>query len=392
MAPPVSANDPGQGTMNAALLRWTLVDARRLGTTEELLSSFGSMLVDAGVPVSRINAPMWVRHPLVRVAGWTWTNGETGPRVTSFKVSEIDASFTRMYVGSPFPLVVEDGVDFIRRRIGDADCPMDFTVLADLRAAGVTDYVILGGTLSRCDRTALTFATRAPDGFTDTHLGILIEALPAFLLHLDLRLASELTETVCRTYLGPRTGPRVVAGHIRRGEVERVDAVIGFCDLRGFTAASDVRSPEDVTELLNLWFDAIAKQVDATGGEILKFIGDAALVMWPIDNDPRAACMHAVQAAMALEASLPETLRGGLALHRGEVAYGNIGAADRLDFTVIGAAVNLASRLEGLCARLKAPWIVSSAVAEHVDVPLTDLGLHLLKGLSDPVRVWGPPT
>lgn len=146
-----------------------------------------------------------------------------------------------------------------------------------------------------------------------------------------------------------------------------------------------------MTALLNEWFDAIAVCVDATGGEILKFIGDAALVVWPVAGDPREACARAVAAARRLTADLPPTMRGGFALHRGEVAYGNIGATRRLDFTVIGAAVNVASRIEGLCSKLAAPWLVSSAVAGQLDETLEDYGSHAMKGLAEPIRVFGPP-
>ncbi len=378
--------------MSAVLLKWTLTDAPGAADIDGLILGFAGMLLAQGIPVSRMNLPLWVRHPLVRVAGWLWTKTTATPdaaQVQHFSVTEVTLKWKQMYQNSPFPLVIEHGATFVRRRLADENCPMDFAILTDLRTAGVTDYLVLGGTIRRGDPVAMTFATDTPDGFSDEHVAALVEALPALLLHVDLRLGQELTEIICATYLGPRTGARVAAGSLRRGEVQHIDAVIGFCDLRGFTALSALRTPEEVTVLLNVWFDAINKQVHATGGEILKFIGDAALVIWP--GNSRAVCMQALEAATTLPQVLPPGVEGGFAIHLGEVAYGNIGAEDRLDFTVIGAAVNIASRLEGLCGKLGVPWLVSDAVAGEVDGELTDLGLHALKGVKGPMRVWGPP-
>ncbi len=375
----------------SALLRWASLDARAATTPAELVRSFGRALRAAGLPLHRIHLPLRARHPLVRVAGWQWIHTSKGDHVFSFTVEEADAVWLEQYHRSPYPLLLEGDAALVRRRLVDPGCPDDFGVLADLRAIGATDFVALAGTLREGERIGATFASRGPEGFSDADVALLSEALPLLLVHLELQLARELASTVARTYLGARTGSRVVAGDIRRGEVHRIEAVVGFCDLRGFTATSAVREPESITAMLNAWFDAVAVQIDATGGEILKFIGDAALVLWPTDGDPRSACERAVRAASSLEGALPEGLRGGFSLHRGEVAYGNIGASDRLDFTVIGAAVNLASRIEGLCSQLGAPWLVSSAVAEPIDAVLEDYGAHALKGIAEPVRVWGPP-
>ncbi len=376
--------------MDAALLSWVLHEARLHEDVESLLASFGRMLLGSGVPIFRIVLPLRARHPLVRVAGWGLSNTSKGLRVGTFAVKDADETWAELYTHSPLPSIVERGEEVVRRRLIDERCPMDFGILPELRELRVTDYVALGGELREGERVCMTFATRAETGFDDAHIAFLREASQAFLLQAELRLTRALAATIARTYLGARAGARVTAGDIHRGEVRRIDAVIGFCDLRGFTATSAHRSPEEITDLLNVWFDAIARPVDRTGGEILKFIGDAALVVWPTEGEVSRACAAAVDAAASLAASLPKDLRGGFALHRGEVAYGNIGATDRLDFTVIGTAVNLASRLEGLCATLDVPWLVSDAVAAPLGVPLHDLGVHTLKGFRDAVRGWGP--
>jgi adenylate cyclase len=374
-----------------AILRWASVEAREAPTAAELVRSFGRMLREAGVPLHRVHLPLRARHPLVRVAGWQWVHTSKGDHVFAFSVEDTDAVWLEQYHRSPYPLLLERGEACVRRRLLDPTCPNDFGVLDDLRAIGATDFVALAGVLREGERIGITFASRGPEGFSDGDLATIADALPLLLVQLELRLTRELTDTVGCTYLGRRTGKRVVDGDIRRGEVQRIEAVVGFCDLRGFTSTSADRDPEAVTAMLNTWFDAIAACVDTTGGEILKFIGDAALVLWPVEGDPRDACARAVHAAKELAAKQPAGLRGGFSLHRGEVAYGNVGASDRLDFTVIGAAVNLASRIEGLCASLGVPWLVSEAVAEPLEEPLEDYGAHALKGIARPVRVWGPP-
>ena len=380
--------------MDTLLARWCLHEAGTCDTVEALLEGYADMLRAAGVPIVRINIPLRTRHPQARVSSYVWS-ADTGKARRNFRrITSFDPAWVAQYERSPFKRVYVDGERRIRRRLCDPDCPRDFGILEELVAEGLTDYLVAGDRYGD-GLQALTWATNAPGGFSEADLEMLVASLPAILLRLELLESRELARTICTTYLGARTGPRVLAGEIHRGEVTTVDAVIGFCDLRGFTARSAGLPPVEVTEFLNRWFDRVEEACAPRGGEILKFIGDAALVLWPIgtpEETPRA-CEAAVEAACALSERLDREgdLRGGLALHRGEVAYGNIGAVERLDFTVIGSAVNVASRLEGLCGTLKVPWLVSEAVAAHVEGALQPLGEHRLKGVPEPVRVYGPP-
>jgi class 3 adenylate cyclase len=217
-------------------------------------------------------------------------------------------------------------------------------------------------------------------------------------------LAARATLTsALEAYLGRRSAARVLSAPLRRGVGETIRAALLYADLRGFTALSESTPPTEVIAALDAWFDRIAGAVHAFGGEVLKFIGDGVLAIFPVTEDsPRAACeaaLRAVAAARAGMAHLDAARAGqglvplpfGVALHLGEILWGNIGAADRLDFTAIGPAVNLVSRLEGLCRPLEHTVLISGAVAAETDMPLVSLGMHELRGIAAPCAVFTVP-
>jgi adenylate cyclase len=381
--------------MDPVLDAWCVHEAAALSTPEALLTGYAAQVRARGVPVVRLNVPLRALHPQIRVSSYSWTL-DAGAQAAEQR-RHADAEWQARVARSPFRLVYTEGQRLVRRRLDDPACPDDFGILAELRAVGMTDYLVLADHLGPDALQAVTFATDAPAGFTDAHVDVLRASLPALLLRLELLRSREIARVVCTTYLGSRTGPRVLAGHIHRGEVTELDAVVGFCDLRGFTARSAARSPVEVTAFLNDWFERVEEEAVRHGAEILKLIGDAALLAWPAPEEDGAAVVEACGAALDMARRLGERLtaetdlRCGMALHRGRVAYGNIGGHERLDFTVIGDTVNVASRLEGLCGTLGLPWVVSEAVARHVGTPLRCLGAHALKGVVEPVTVYGPP-
>ena len=204
-------------------------------------------------------------------------------------------------------------------------------------------------------------------------------------------------------YLGRRSAARVLAAPLRRGVGETIQAALLYADLRGFTALSESHPPVMVITALDAWFDRIAGAVHAFGGEVLKFIGDGILAIFPLVGDaPRGACDAALRAVSAARVGMAHLdkerqtqglppLPFGAALHLGEMLWGNIGAADRLDFTAIGPAVNLVSRLEGLCRPLGKTVLVSGALAAQTDAPLVPLGTHVLRGIASPCAVFTLP-
>ncbi len=203
-------------------------------------------------------------------------------------------------------------------------------------------------------------------------------------------------------YLGRRSAIRVQAGAVRRGAGETIRAALLCADLRDFTALSEATEPAAVIAVLDAWFDRIAGAVHAFGGEVLKFIGDGVLAIFPVTGTPAEACEAALRAVLAARAGMAHLdavrqaqgqppLPFGAALHLGEILWGNIGAADRLDFTAIGPAVNLVSRLEGLCRPLGRSVLISGAVAAETTTPLVPLGEHMLRGIAAPCAVFTLP-
>jgi adenylate cyclase len=280
---------------------------------------------------------------------------------------------------------------------------LDFPIIEEIHAAGYTDYSVRPLPFSSRKINAITLATKRPGGFTDLDIATVEAALPLFGLLLELRNAYRTSQTLMETYLGSRSGHRVLAGTIQRGDVERINAVLWTSDLRDFTGLSEALPMEEVVELLDAYFEAMAQAINANGGEILKFIGDATLAIFPIEEkhagDPCRACVASMAAAQAALDSLARLsaerraagkteIRCGIALHVGDVMYGNIGAADRLDFTVIGPAVNLVSRIEGLNRELGLPLVYSAAYAALWTGRSRSLGRHDLKGIAAAQEVF----
>jgi class 3 adenylate cyclase len=242
-----------------------------------------------------------------------------------------------------------------------------------------------------------------PRQFTETEARRLRDAARFATAPLAALSARATLTAALEAYLGRRSAARVLAGPLRRDVGETIRAALLFADLRGFTALSEANPPVDVIAALGAWFDCIAGAVHAFGGEVLKFIGDGVLAIFPVVGEsPSHACdaalraVSSAQAGMAhLDASRREQglppLSFGVALHLGEILWGNVGAADRLDFTAIGPAVNLVSRLEGLCRPLGRTVLISGAVAAETAARLIPLGTHALRGIASPCAVYTVP-
>lgn len=238
-------------------------------------------------------------------------------------------------------------------------------------------------------RSFISIASDAPGGFDDARLAAFERLLDPLEARLELESNRFSTETLLEVYLGPNAARRVLAGDFRRGSGQRIHAAIWLCDLRGFTSLADLLPLDQVVPVLDAYFEAMAQPL-TDGGEILKFIGDSILAVFPTGEDEAGAARRAVAAARkSLEAFNVSTvaqkhgLAAGVAVNLGEVMYGNIGARERLDFTVIGAAVNETARMEALCKPLRTPLVLSEGVARHLDpYQLCPLGSHVLRGVS----------
>jgi adenylate cyclase len=379
------------------IARWLANDAPH-DSVKALFAAFCLEMVRSGVPVWRSSLGLEVLHP--EVSGWhhVWTDEslsvEAGDRAT--------APTSQSYLESPTRIVDETERPFQRRL--DAPCH-DMPVLEDMRLAGATEYIMYPLPFLDRTRTAvISFATRQPQGFDPASLEQLDYAVRLLSPYLERYVLRRIAIDLLDTYVGPHTGQRILEGRVDRGAVERIEAAIWFADLRGFTLLAEQFPTPEVLAHLNTWFGTIGEVLEVHGGEILKFMGDAVLAIFPtsVGQNRAASCRRALAAAEEFrrrteadnavrQSSGAPPMLHGLALHVGEVAYGNVGARQRLDFTVIGPAVNRASRLLDLAKRLDRQVLVSDAVAREVDQPLVDLGSHNLRDVDRPQRVFTLP-
>lgn len=354
-----------------------------------------------GVPIDRASCSVPTLHPETRSVQLVWTHLGVAafPRTYAAVSSPL---FTR----SPMRPLYEGHITVIRERIEPGPAGRAYEILDELADDGFTDYL---ATITQAEnpweRAPLTWATRHPGGFTQDQVAGLLGLVPFLTLLLAVNAQRTSARSLLATYLGADAASRVLDGHIRRGDVVDIEAAVCFCDLRNFTRLSQELNQTELLELLDDAFEAVVTAVEAEQGEVLKFIGDAVLAVFRVDptQGPGDAVVRAYRAGQDTlhrarrtsdlrVAAGKSTLELGLSVHLGRVAYGNIGGPRRLDFTVIGAAVNLASRLEGMCRTLSHPMVMSDAAACHLrDAPLVYTGRHGLKGIPEPVGIWGAP-
>ena len=382
----------------ADIIAWSHGDGRRIRGMGPLLHAYAERLRRGGVPVDRMTLSLRTLHPQVSVAAYFWTP-ETG--ITERTVPH-GADLTGAYLNSPIRVVFE-GAREVRRGLLGGDEGMDFPILFELREEGPADYLAVPAPFSDGLANAMTFATRRKEGFADAQVVMIRDTLEVLCPLIEIQAVRQLASIVLETYLGKDTGAKVLEGEIQRGHFDTIDAVLWFCDLRDFTGVSQRLPTAQVIELLNAYFGIIGAAVESHGGEILKFIGDAVLAIFPLDHGAgtAAVCANALAAAHEAIAARPQLdeeggeaghpVAFGIALHVGQAAYGNVGAPDRLDFTVIGPAVNLVSRIAGLCGELGAPLLASDAFAGASDAPLSSLGTFALKGIAEPQPAYGLP-
>ena len=378
--------------------RWLLVEGPHIESGVELFDELCWRLLGDNVPLWRATFHAGVLHPQILGIGVRWLRDRK--IVEEYRILH-GSDATDEYRLSPIRATIERGTPF-RRRL-DQPAP-EFPLLEKIRKAGGTDYFALPLNRSYRRFPAVTWATDREGGFSDADIAALEDINPALAAIAETRAERRISTNLLDTYLGPQAGRRILAGQILRAQGERMRAVIMMTDVRNFTGLSDRLPGEAVIELLDDYFDAIVSPIQEHKGEILKFMGDGVLAIFPADDDEDFApsSLRALDAAtqglerlaainrQRLEHEQAE-MRTGIGLHLGEVIYGNVGSADRLDFTVIGPAVNLASRIEGLTKRLSRPLLTSSAFAEICPRPLVSLGFQPVRGLFHPEEVFGLP-
>jgi adenylate cyclase len=383
------------GSDTGAIARWLADGARSASTPQEIMAQLCERLVAAGIPLWRTALFVRTLHPAVMGRRLTW-RPDTGVEVSDadFAVLETDNFRT-----SPVVHVYRTGLP-LRRRLTAPDCPADFAILDEWRAEGITDYLVSPLLFTNGEIHVATWTTRQPGGFTERQLaGIDTVVVPLARLT-EVYALRRTAANLLDAYVGREAGERILAGRIRRGDSEVIEAAIWLSDMRGFTALSEALPPARVIELLNHFFDCQVPVVAEHGGEVLKFIGDGLLAIFPVEGRAEAAraaaCRAALSAARAVRMRIaaagdPAPIRFGLALHIGEVLFGNIGGGNRLDFTCIGPAVNLAARIEGLTAATEHPVLASGEFARCCGCRLDPLGAFPLRGFSTVQSVFAVP-
>lgn len=381
------------------VVAWIATEGRRIADPGRFTEALCLRARAAGAPLWRVRLAFLTLNPLVFSNGFTWTP-EEGLGV--WRVPH-EVRRSAAFVGSPMQHIYEAGTVF-RRRLTGLDADRDHAVLHDIARQGGVDYLGLPIPFSDGSTSGgFVVVTDRASGFSDWD----IEAFAGLAEFLGPVLEAASIHHVARslldTYLGPRTGDRVLRGLVRRGDGETIDAAIWFCDLRRFTELTESLPLEAMLGTLNAYFEFVAAAVTANGGEILRFVGDAMLIVFPSAavSGRKAACRAALDAAAGAFGGLPDLnrqrreagepeIRFGVGLHVGQVVYGNVGAPNRLDFTVMGQAVNRAARLESLTKVLGAPLLMSREFVLAADRPAHSLGVHRLKGVPGPQEVFAP--
>jgi adenylate cyclase len=386
----VTANSDGD------VVHWLTDDARHERFLDNIFAELCVRLQRAGIPVKRASLHLLIYHPQWLGARIMWADGM---HAAEFARVDYDIRERSEFIDSPAN-EIHDGAAEVREYLErDPSLGRRHAVYDEMRAKGLTDYVAwpLYHTLGK--RHMVTFATGRPGGFDDAHIAGLMKLLPVLALVSEIRMKNRLARTLLETYVGSHAGELILAGATRRGSGTTVRAAIMICDLRDFTRISDNWPRDDVIDLLNDYFDAISEPIARHGGEILKFMGDGLLAIFPLSQPSACANLlravaEAYQAMVTLNEKNSETGRAplnyGIGVHVGDVMYGNIGSRARLDFTVIGPAVNMASRLEALTKQLRKTVLLSRAFADLVesDFNLERVGEYPVRGFNDPIELF----
>lgn len=389
---------------------WLSEEALRENTLDQSLKDLAHRMRDAGLPVARVNVGRMILHPVIGLYNIEWEADTDLVRTSILQRSQVNPTLGSK---TPFGDLSTGKTRAVIAELSDPGTRARYPMFEELYARGYTGYAAFGRSFGQKQRvfegvtedfrgTAMSFATKRLGGFSKEEQAAL-ESL-ATPIAVCVRVATErfLTLELLSHYLGRGTGEQVYSGHSALGSGTRIDCVLFYSDMRNSLGIATDMEPEDYLSVVNSYFDCTAAAVLDHGGEVLKFIGDGVLAIFPIAEGRRpkanmcraalAAARDARQRAAHMNATRAEGIPEvafGIALHVGEVVYGNVGTAKRHDFTATGPAVGLAARIEALSAALQAPIVATRDFADASAEPGQDLGTHALKGFADPVPVIG---
>jgi adenylate cyclase len=388
------------------LATW-LVEQGLAGTEEgEIIAGLCERLTALGMPISRTIAAIDTLHPVHEGRLFAWQRDRRAAEITEYGRTTESEEAEGRWRRSPFYHLLQTGESVLRRRLVP-DGEDEFPLFADMRAAGMTDYLAVvtrfgaAGVIGEMDCIYTSWTSGGPEGFSDADVDDLVRLIPTLSLALKSASLTRVAGTLVDTYLGHDAGQRVLSGRIERGVADRIDAVLWFSDLRDYTRLTETIEPEAIIPLLNAYSDKTVSAIHGEGGDVLKLMGDGILAIFRA-GDRQAACRAALAAAEAAQrgiAALSAKRRGEdlpetdmyLALHVGKMFYGNIGSEERLDFTVVGPAVNEVSRIAAMCRSVDQPILVSSAFKEAVgegEDRLISVGRFALRGVGQPQHLY----
>jgi adenylate cyclase len=386
--------------MNASdvhqITNWLIDGARSVVNSPRLMAEVCERMVQAGLPLWRVGIFVRTLHPEIFGRNFIWKPGaEVEFGTVDFKILD-----SPDFHSSPLFVVFQQGLE-VRARVDDPQSKR-FPIIEEMRAEGVTDYIALPLLFTDGAVHASSWTTKQPGGFTNEQLAALRQIATPLARVIEIISLRRQASSLLDTYVGNRAGERILGGQIRRGHTETMNAAIWLSDLRGFTALSDRLPAETIVDILNNYFDCQVAAIRKHGGEVLKYMGDGLLAVFPIDEyvgDEQQVCSKVLEAAHESRASVAEMqypigdvverFRFGVALHVGRILYGNIGGGNRLDFTCIGPAVNLAARLEKIASRLGRTVVASEGFAGICRGGWSELGEFPVAGFSKAARVYG---
>ena len=398
----------------AALTAWLAEQGMRRLPAEQVFDGFCDRLSGLGIPLHRARTTMHTLHPTIETVSLHWDGRRDRDR---FEFKPIEEP-SEPWISSPLKAMLDGDIRRMRRRFKGPEATLHYPVLEEFATEGFTDFYARiygfapgarrGGTRragagqSKQTGNLNRWMTRRDTGFTDAEIATIDALIPPLALALQVCIDREIAENILDAYLGRIAGRRVLSGQFRLGTTETIHAALMFADLSNFTAASDTLALDDLVESLNRLYDAMVGPVHDRGGNILKYLGDGFLAIFPIhDGADGGSCRAALAAAQqavrdtaivndASAAAGEPTLPLHVALNLGDVAFGNVGGRGRLDFTVIGPAVNQASRIEKLCRPLERSILMTESFATTLDRDqVEDLGPHPLRGVRDVPRLFG---
>lgn len=389
-----------------ALASW-LTEGGLAGLSEaEIVDGLCERLTTLGAQIGRAVVMIDTLHPIHEGRLFAWHPDKRQTEITEYGRSDRNDEVASLWRQSAFYHLLETGESFLRRRI-PSEGDVEFPHFAELRARGMTDYVALvqrfaaAGSIGEMDCVYASWASNSRDGFRESDVTDLVRLMPILSLAVKSVSLARVAATLVETYLGRDAGRRVLSGRIARGIADRIDAVLWFSDLRGYTRITETAEPEAIIPLLNAYSDAIISAIHRAGGEVLKLMGDGILAIFRADARGDG-CRFALAAAESARLGVAILNDGRaaqnlpitemyLGLHVGEVFYGNIGSEERLDFTVVGPAVNEVSRIAAMCRSVDQPILVSSAFKEAVGEAgerLVSVGRYALRGVGEPQHLF----